>query len=81
MQKHTTQHAKTAARHARGAPARHAAKPIAVKKAAVAKMPAPALTMTVEPPKVIEFMELEFTDPDILLDEDAVITGFDEEDF
>jgi len=79
MQKHTTQHPKTAVRHAHGAPARHAAKPIPVKKAAVAKMPAPALTA--EPPKFIQVMELEFTDPDILLDEDAVVTGFDEEDF
>jgi len=79
MAKHTTQHP-TAVRHPRS-PARHAAKAIAVKKAPVAEMPAP-LTMTVQPPpKFIEVMELEFTDPDILLDEDAVVTGFDEEDF
>jgi len=81
MQKHTARHQKTAVRHTRAAPARHATKlaAVPVKKVAVARMPAP--TMAFEPPKMIEVMELEFTDPDVLLDEGAVVTGFDDEDF
>jgi len=82
MQKHTAQPRKTAVRHARAGPARQAAKRIPVKKAAAAKMSAPTLTMMLEPqPKVIEVMELDFVDPDILPDEEAVVTGFDDEDF
>jgi len=81
MRKHATLHHKTAVRHPRAGPAPHGAKavPVPVRKAAVATMPAP--TMTVESPKIIEVMELDFTDPDILLDEDTVMTGFDDEDF
>ena len=79
MQKHTTQRHKVVVRHPRAAPAQHAGKPNPVKKATVAKIAAPA--MTAEPPRVIEVMELDFVDPDILLDESGVVTGFDEEDF
>lgn len=80
MAKHTVQHHKTQVRppHA----LRHPAKAVAVKKAAAEKAAARAVAVVPQPePKVIEVMELEFVDPDILLDdEEAVITSFDDED-
>jgi len=79
MRKHAGQHHKTEVRHPRPAP-RHPAKAIAVKKAAAAKA-APVAVMSIPGPRVIEVMELEFVDPDIMLDEEAAVTSFDDEDF
>lgn len=81
MAKHTAHHHKTQVRHPRAV--RHPAKAVAVKKAAAAKATAQSVAVLPEPePRVIEVMELEFVDPDIMLDEEeTAVTSFDDEDF
>ena len=81
MQKHTARHHKTAVRHPRPAP-RHAAKTIAMRKAAAAKAAASGIALVPKPePQVIEVMEFDFIDPDIIPYEEAALTSFDDEDF
>jgi len=81
MPKHAA-HRKVTARRAHPARPRHAGKVIPVKAPAAPKIPVPAVTNTLEPnPRVIEVIELDFVDPDIALDEEALVTGFDDEDF
>lgn len=81
MPKHTAHHHKAGARHPRPAP-RHPAKAIAVRKAAAARVAAAGIAVVPKPePQVIEVMEFDFVDPDIMLDEEAAVTSFDDEDF
>lgn len=81
MSKHTVHQHKTAARHSGPAPAHHAVKAAPMTKTPAKKALAPVVTMMLEPqPRVIEVMELDFVDPDITLDEEALVTDFEDED-
>jgi len=81
MPKHIAHHPKTATRHAGSAPAHRVAKVPPASRTTAKKAMAPVLTMMLEPkPTVIEVMELDFADPDIALDEEALVTDFEDED-
>jgi len=81
MTKHPARHQKVAVGHCRAAAPRRSHKAIPVNKPASAKPPVPAFAAIREPkPRFIEVLEMDFTDPDITLDEEPVVTGFEDED-
>jgi hypothetical protein len=81
MPEHTGRRRKVAVRHAPAARSRRTRKVMHGHKSAPEMMQAPAIGMAGFKPTVIDVMEVDFlNDPDEVLADHALVTGFEDED-